>query len=69
MVKVLTQDYVADPTKVEAKVRQQMTDRASKHEEENNSRRLTGEQRKQKKIHKLIKDQAKGAGTNACVYW
>ncbi|KAH9526498.1 U4/U6 small nuclear ribonucleoprotein Prp3, variant 2 [Dermatophagoides farinae] len=65
MMRVLGQQAVQDPTKMEAHVREQMMRRQKAHEEANASRKLTSEQKKQKKIRK-IKDT--NTGVNVVVY-
>ncbi len=58
IMRVLGNDAVSDPSAMEAKVRRQMAERKSKHEEANASRQLTAEQRWEKKLAKL-KDEKK----------
>ncbi|KPM11947.1 U4/U6 small nuclear ribonucleoprotein Prp3-like protein [Sarcoptes scabiei] len=62
MMRVLGQQAVQDPTKIEAHVREQIMKRQKAHEENNAARKLTGEQKKQKKIRKIKED------TNTGVY-
>lgn len=50
MMRVLGTQAVQDPTKIEAVVREQMAKRQKTHEEANASRKLTVDQKKQKKI-------------------
>ncbi|OTF75196.1 U4/U6 small nuclear ribonucleoprotein Prp3-like protein [Euroglyphus maynei] len=66
MMRVLGQQAVQDPTKMEAHVREQMMRRQKAHEEANAARRLTGEQKKQKKIRKIKEDT--NTGVNVAVY-
>lgn len=54
LMKVLTSDAVQDPTKVEAKVRKEVTARANKHEHDNEARKLTVEQRQEKDYQKML---------------
>lgn len=54
LMKVLTSDAVQDPTKVEAKVRKEVTARANKHEDDNEARKLTVEQRQEKEYQKML---------------
>jgi len=54
LMKVLTSDAVQDPTKVEAKVRKEVTARANKHEHDNEARKLTVEQRQEKEYQKML---------------
>ena len=60
MMKVLTSDAVADPTKVEARIRKEVQARADKHEQDNQERKLTAEQRKQKEYEQLVARERKG---------
>lgn len=60
MMRVLTQDAIADPTKVEAQVRREMAQRERKHVKENEARKLTSEEKKAKTEEKYVKDEAKG---------
>ena len=53
MMRVLDSAAVADPTKVERHVREQMAKRQKKHEQDNLARKLTDEQKREKKIKKL----------------
>ncbi|VIO92489.1 conserved hypothetical protein [Brugia malayi] len=56
LMRVLGSDAVQDPTKVEAHVRKQMAERQRKHEVTNQQRKLTKEQRSEKKIRKIKED-------------
>ena len=56
LMRVLGSDAVQDPTKMEAHVRKQMADRQRKHEAANASRKLTKEQKTEKKIRKIKED-------------
>ncbi|KAA1084056.1 hypothetical protein PGT21_015814 [Puccinia graminis f. sp. tritici] len=60
MMKVLTSDAVADPTKIEARVRREMLQRKKTHEQANEKRKLTDEERKQKLEDKRQADESKG---------
>jgi U4/U6 small nuclear ribonucleoprotein PRP3 len=60
MMKVLTSSAISDPTKVEAKVRAEAAGRQRKHEEENEARKLTDEQRREKLEQKKVKEEHKG---------
>jgi len=60
LMRVLGTEAVQDPTKVEAHVRAQMAKRQKAHEEANAARKLTAEQRKEKKVKKLKEDLTKG---------
>jgi len=48
LMKVLTSDAVADPTRVEAKVRREVAMRKHNHDKTNEERKLTDEQRREK---------------------
>ncbi|MBW0472829.1 hypothetical protein O181_012544 [Austropuccinia psidii MF-1] len=63
MMKVLTSDAVADPTKIEARVRREMLQRRKGHEQANERRKLTDEQRKEKLSKKREADEARGIMT------
>jgi U4/U6 small nuclear ribonucleoprotein PRP3 len=52
-MKILTNDAVADPTQMEKLVQRQMEIRQQNHQEANDSRALTKEQKTEKKIKKL----------------
>uniref|UniRef100_A0A4W6FS88 U4/U6 small nuclear ribonucleoprotein Prp3 n=1 Tax=Lates calcarifer TaxID=8187 RepID=A0A4W6FS88_LATCA len=60
LMRVLGTEAVQDPTKVEAHVRAQMAKRQKAHEEANAARKLTAEQRKEKKVKKLKEDITDG---------
>lgn len=60
LMRVLGSEQVQDPTKVEAHVREQMAKRQRAHEEANASRKLTTEQRRDKKLRKLKEDTSRG---------
>ncbi|XP_066540122.1 U4/U6 small nuclear ribonucleoprotein Prp3 [Hoplias malabaricus] len=60
LMRVLGTEAVQDPTKVEAHVRAQMAKRQKAHEEANAARKLTVEQRKEKKVKKLREDLSQG---------
>lgn len=60
MMLVLGQQAVQDPTKIEAHVREQMERRQRAHEESNASRKLTGEEKKAKKMRKIKEDTSLG---------
>ncbi|XP_077455782.1 U4/U6 small nuclear ribonucleoprotein Prp3 [Stigmatopora argus] len=66
LMRVLGTEAVQDPTKVEAHVRAQMAKRQKAHEEANAARKLTAEQRKEKKVKKLKEDL--GSGVHITVY-
>ncbi|XP_054713367.1 U4/U6 small nuclear ribonucleoprotein Prp3-like [Uloborus diversus] len=60
LMRVLGNQAVQDPTKVEAHVREQMAKRQKAHEEANAARKLTVEQKREKKIRKLKEDTSTG---------
>ena len=60
MMRVLGEQASADPTKIEQQVRTEMAQRIANHEARNQERKLTKEQRLQKKIEKANKDLKKG---------
>lgn len=66
LMRVLGTEAVQDPTKIEAHVRMQMEKRQKAHEEDNQARKLTDEQRREKKIKKLKEDTS--MGVHVCVY-
>lgn len=59
-MKVLTSDAVQDPTKVEAKVKREVAMRQIRHEQDNEERKLTPEQRKEKEYQRMIAREQKG---------
>lgn len=64
LMRVLTSEAVADPTKVEARVRREVAARREQHERTNAERALTDEQRLEKLNNKMEKDEAKGVYVN-----
>jgi hypothetical protein len=58
-MKVLGDQAVADPSKVELKVLQQMQQRVLNHEMRNQAAKLTPQERKEKKIKKIREDTSK----------
>ena len=66
MMRVLGTQAVQDPTKIEAVVREQMAKRQKAHEEANASRKLTVDQKKQKKVKKIKEDV--NLGVHVAVY-
>jgi len=63
LMRVLASEAVQDPTKVEAHVRAQMAARQKKHEAANEERKLSKEERTDKKIKKLKEDTSLGVHT------
>ncbi|XP_050411583.1 U4/U6 small nuclear ribonucleoprotein Prp3 [Patella vulgata] len=66
LMRVLGQEAVQDPTKIEAHVRAQMAKREKAHEEANAARKLTAEQRREKKMKKIKEDTS--LGVHVAVY-
>ncbi|TFY80658.1 hypothetical protein EWM64_g3352 [Hericium alpestre] len=60
LMKVLTSDAVQDPTRVEARVRREVTMRKHTHEKMNAERKLTDEQRREKIETKKSEEEKKG---------
>ncbi|KAF9132093.1 hypothetical protein BGW39_000812 [Mortierella sp. 14UC] len=60
MMRVLGQEAVLNPTEIEMKVRQQVTDRLQTHLDTNAERKLTHEERKAKEAKKKEEDVAMG---------
>lgn len=60
LMRVLGTEAVQDPTKIEAHVRAQMEKRQKAHEEANAARKLTTEQRRDKKMKKIKEDTSLG---------
>lgn len=60
LMRVLGSEATQDPTKMEAHVRAQMAKRQKAHEEANALRKLTPEQRREKKIRKITEDTTLG---------
>lgn len=60
LMKVLTSDAVQDPTKVEAKVRKEVAMRAHKHEKDNQERKLTAEEKREKEYNQMVAKERNG---------
>ena len=60
MMMVLGSDAVKDPTAVEARVRKEVAERAAKHNQMNEDRKLTKEEKHEKLEQKITQDEAKG---------
>ncbi|RLN52781.1 hypothetical protein BBJ29_000749 [Phytophthora kernoviae] len=58
MMRVLSEQAVADPSAIERKVREQMAQREKNHEMRNLARKLTPEERREKKLRKIKQDAA-----------
>lgn len=56
LMRVLGNDAIQDPTKMEAHVRKQIADRLKKHAQDNADRKLTREQRAYKTMRKIAED-------------
>ncbi|XP_017021188.1 U4/U6 small nuclear ribonucleoprotein Prp3 isoform X1 [Drosophila kikkawai] len=66
LMRVLGSEAVQDPTKMEQHVREQMAKRQKAHEDANNARKLTSEQKSEKKQRKLREDTS--CGVHVSVY-
>ena len=64
LMRVLGEEAVRDPTAVEARVNREIAERAQKHEEMNEDRKLTKEQRNEKLVEKQASDAARGIYTS-----
>lgn len=60
IMRVLGNEAIQDPTRIEVHVKAQMAKRQKTHEETNNARKLTAEQRREKKIRKIKEDTSMG---------
>lgn len=58
MMRVLADQAVADPSAIERKVREQVAQREKNHEMRNLARKLTPEERREKKLRKIKEDAA-----------
>ena len=67
LMQAMKDEAVADPSALEARVRQEMAQRIKNHEERNQARKLTPAQRKEKKKRKLLNDPT-GGGVPVTVY-
>lgn len=67
LMRVLGNEAIQDPTKIEAHVREQMAKRLQNHQEANASRKLTADQRREKKEKKLQEDTGT-SGVHVAVY-
>ncbi|XP_031616373.1 U4/U6 small nuclear ribonucleoprotein Prp3 [Contarinia nasturtii] len=66
LMRALGNEAVQDPTKIESHVREQMAKRQKAHEDANNARKLTAEQKREKKIRKVKEDVS--CGVSVSVY-
>lgn len=66
LMRALGNEAVQDPTKIESHVREQMAKRLKAHEDANNARKLTVEQKRDKKVRKMKEDVS--CGVSVAVY-
>ncbi|KAF2072015.1 hypothetical protein CYY_006678 [Polysphondylium violaceum] len=59
LMRVITNKGIQDPTQAVLEVTKKMEERRAVHDASNQERKLTKEQKKEKKVHKLIDDSAK----------
>ncbi len=59
-MKVLTSDAVQDPTKVEAKVRREVAQRANRHVQDNQERKVPPEVRKERDYLNMVARERNG---------
>ncbi|MCJ1398229.1 hypothetical protein MMC11_001426 [Xylographa trunciseda] len=64
LMRVLGEEAVRDPTAVEARVNREIAERAQKHEEMNEERKLSKEERNEKLVEKQAGDAARGIYTS-----
>lgn len=64
LMRALGNEAVQDPTKIESHVREQMAKRQKAHEDANNARKLTAEQKREKKIRKVKEDVSCGVAVS-----
>lgn len=60
LMRVLGNEAIADPTKVEARVRREVAARKELHEQTNAERMLTDEERRDRRVYKTKVEEAKG---------
>lgn len=60
LMRVLANEAIADPTKVEARVRREVAARREQHERTNAERMLTDEERRERRAYKTRVEEAKG---------
>lgn len=60
VMSVYANEAIKDPTLMEQKAKQAVAERKQKHEEDNQNRKLTPEQRYQKMMEKIERDKSKG---------
>lgn len=66
LMRALGNEAVQDPTKIESHVREQMAKRQKAHQDANNARKLTADQKREKKIRKIKEDTS--CGVSVSVY-
>ena len=59
LMRVLGNEAILDPTKVEAQVREQMKSRQDAHKKHNEEKKLTKEEKREKLKKKLMEDTSK----------
>ncbi|KAJ2783075.1 U4/U5/U6 small nuclear ribonucleoprotein prp3 [Coemansia javaensis] len=59
-MRIMANQSVPDPTRLEAEVRRQVQARLAKHEADNEARRLTPDQRREKRLAKTAADEQRG---------
>ena len=67
IMRVMKDDAVADPSAVEARVRSEVAQRVQNHEQRNLSNKLTPDERRAKRLRKLLNDPT-GGGTPVSLY-
>jgi U4/U6 small nuclear ribonucleoprotein PRP3 len=60
LMKVLGDEAIQDPTKIEAKVRKEMEERQRQHDMANEQRKLTPAERRAKLMNRMASDQSTG---------
>ena len=68
-MRALGTEAVQDPTKMEAHVKAQMAKRAKQHEEANAARRLSLDQRRDKRRRKIVEDTTLGVHVSLFRYY
>lgn len=64
LMRALGNEAVQDPTKIESHVREQMAKRQKAHQDANNARKLTADQKREKKIRKIKEDTSGGVSVS-----
>lgn len=60
LMNVYTNEAIKDPTAMEARVRKEVEERRQKHEQDNESRKLTPDEKWEKQADKIERDKSKG---------